>query len=127
MKITLTLASLIGAQCPWDGYNGRQAIFDYIACRDGETGTRLSTPSTLGHFRKLDDFEKFPEGVPEGTWCLKMRCNSRPMIGGLERVGCYEGQWLPLQCVPNLGCVPQFGTTISPPKCPEIENDNSKL
>lgn len=65
-----------GAQCPWDGYNGRQAIFDYIACRD-ETGARLSTPSKLGHFRKLDDFQKFPEGVPEGTWCLKMRCNSR--------------------------------------------------
>lgn len=119
MKI-LYFVPLIGAQCPFDGFDGESHKFNYVACR--LEGAKLSTASALGHFKTREDFDKFPAGAPEGTQCIKLRCRRDPARFGAERVGCYEGRWFPLQFVPRIGFVPQFGTSVTHPQC-----DDQKL
>jgi hypothetical protein len=128
MKL-LAFVTLIGAQCPFDGFDGESNIYDYVACRM-EGGSKLVTSSPTGpdgHFRRPDDFRQYPFGVPQGTQCLKMRCSKKPSIFGMERIGCYEGQWFPLQFIPRIGFVPQFGTTITHPQCDEKPVSDNNL
>lgn len=125
----LALFSVIGAQCPFDGFDGESNLYDYMACRI-EGGSRLETSITGadGHFRRPEDFRLYPFGVPQGTQCLKMRCSQKPSRFGMERIGCYEGKWFPLQFVPRIGYVPQFGTNITVPQCHESDDiSNNKL
>lgn len=125
----LAFVTLIGAQCPFDGFDGESNLYDYVACRM-EGGSKLATSSDSGpdgHFRRPGDFRLYPFGVPQGTQCLKMRCSQKPSIFGQERIGCYEGQWFPLQFIPRIGYVPQFGTTITHPPCDDTTVSDDQL
>ncbi|CAG5086164.1 Oidioi.mRNA.OKI2018_I69.PAR.g11126.t1.cds [Oikopleura dioica] len=122
MKISMALiiSAVASNGCSFEQLKTDAGFYELVGCHmEGDKKNKLQTANENlpGVFRTIDDHALYPEGFPQGGQCVKVRCPGKPSVYTSERIGCYEGEWMPLLHTPGIGYVPQFNVEVIFPSC----------